>query len=106
MTDSPEVIVDRLADHIDNAVRRGLVAAGVKGPLFQLDKVAGPVTRSVLDALLNAEPLTAGEVADAIEAEGGYVRVGSDTALIHERFVPAGTLIDALTILRHRDADP
>lgn len=91
-----------LQDHVDNAVRKGLVAAGVKGPLFE---VAGPVTRCVLEAFMAAEPLTPEQVADVIDVQGGFVRVGRDQALVSERFVDGGTLIDALLILRRRDVD-
>lgn len=92
---------DALRTELDNAIRGGLVDAGVKGPLWQ---TVGPILQRI-EAVLTAEAPDAEVVAAHIEDHGGFIRIGSDEALIGDKVVRAPVLVDALLRLWRKDGD-
>lgn len=98
---SPSSLSDSLRIELDNAIRGGLVEAGVRG---QFPPIVGAILRRI-EAVLTTETPDAEVVAAWIEDHHGFVRIGSDKALIGDKVVGGAVLVDALLRLQRKDDD-
>lgn len=87
-------LANELESELNEAIRRGLRAAGVEGVLAYT--VAAIMDQ--IEPVLTRKRLTTEEVAKSIKDNGGFIRVGVADAFIEGHYITAGQLLDAVLL--------